>query len=322
LRPIGWDADLIIWDSHPLSLGATPTQVFIDGIPQLEAPVIVHKPEAFQHAPDVPNFDREAQEALEYEGLPPLTPNATDAGTVVFVNVKSITLPSADGPQEVFATVDAQLGTAVVVRGALACYGVCVAADTVGARVVDLRGGSIAPGLTTFGSELGLSEIRGEPSTRDGAVFEPLLGNPPEAAAGFVHAADGLRFAGRDTLYVAFFSPSVMTLSTPIDRLAYRAGVTKAVAVPLGFAFTKGIGAFFSTGAAHRLEAAAIIQRATALHVQIGAFGVPSVSTQVAALRKTLLTLPADTDGEVAETVVRVRRVRRALRAREIVVGN
>ncbi|KAN0081191.1 hypothetical protein V8E55_008815 [Tylopilus felleus] len=30
-------SDLAIWDSHPLALGATPVQVFIDGIPQLEA---------------------------------------------------------------------------------------------------------------------------------------------------------------------------------------------------------------------------------------------------------------------------------------------
>lgn len=33
-----YDADLVLWDSHPLALGATPLQVFIDGIPQLRKP--------------------------------------------------------------------------------------------------------------------------------------------------------------------------------------------------------------------------------------------------------------------------------------------
>jgi adenine deaminase len=27
----GYDADLVVWDSHPLSVGATPFQVFVDG---------------------------------------------------------------------------------------------------------------------------------------------------------------------------------------------------------------------------------------------------------------------------------------------------
>ena len=61
---IGWDADLVIWDSHPLSLGATPKQVIIDGIPQLPTPYIVEKPDAFQVAPKVPNFDKEAKETV------------------------------------------------------------------------------------------------------------------------------------------------------------------------------------------------------------------------------------------------------------------
>ncbi|KAF7556147.1 hypothetical protein G7Z17_g1641 [Cylindrodendrum hubeiense] len=33
----GYDADIVVWDSHPLAIGATPLQVFIDGVPQLES---------------------------------------------------------------------------------------------------------------------------------------------------------------------------------------------------------------------------------------------------------------------------------------------
>jgi hypothetical protein len=33
---VGYDADLVIWDREPLELGATPLQVFIDGVPQFD----------------------------------------------------------------------------------------------------------------------------------------------------------------------------------------------------------------------------------------------------------------------------------------------
>ena len=61
---VGWDADLVIWDSHPLALGATPIQVIIDGIPQLPARFVVEKPHSFQVVPKVPNFDKEANSTV------------------------------------------------------------------------------------------------------------------------------------------------------------------------------------------------------------------------------------------------------------------
>lgn len=61
---VGWDADLVIWDSHPLNLGATPTQVIIDGIPQFSTQFAVQKSQSFQVAPKVPNFDKETQETV------------------------------------------------------------------------------------------------------------------------------------------------------------------------------------------------------------------------------------------------------------------
>lgn len=35
VRP-GYDADIVIWDDHPLPVGATPTEVFVDGRPVLK----------------------------------------------------------------------------------------------------------------------------------------------------------------------------------------------------------------------------------------------------------------------------------------------
>lgn len=202
----GYDADIVIWDSHPLSLGATPKQVFIDGIPQLDHPFSTEKSEDLQKAPKTPNFDKEAADAIKYEGLPPLIPEKSISGTVVFANVSSMTVRSAEGG--VASTFEAQgdeLGILVVENGRVSCAGLnsrCVSQlDIPEAEIVDLRGGTISPGLVSFGAPLGLEEIEGEISTSDGYVFDSLSKSVPGIVGGdnaVIHAADGLRFATRD----------------------------------------------------------------------------------------------------------------------------
>jgi imidazolonepropionase-like amidohydrolase len=64
----GLDADIVLWDSHPLSLGATPSQVFIDGIPQLEG-MKLEKPAALQAAPKTPKFSKEAKLAVKVNNI-------------------------------------------------------------------------------------------------------------------------------------------------------------------------------------------------------------------------------------------------------------
>ncbi|KAI0710537.1 hypothetical protein C8Q76DRAFT_858520 [Earliella scabrosa] len=36
-KRVRYDADIVLWDSHPLALGATPQQVWIDGVAQINA---------------------------------------------------------------------------------------------------------------------------------------------------------------------------------------------------------------------------------------------------------------------------------------------
>jgi urease alpha subunit len=57
IRP-GYDADVVVWDSHPLALGATPTKVLVDGILQLHNAHVLDKPKSFRELPRVPDFDR------------------------------------------------------------------------------------------------------------------------------------------------------------------------------------------------------------------------------------------------------------------------
>ncbi|KIJ61332.1 hypothetical protein HYDPIDRAFT_96756, partial [Hydnomerulius pinastri MD-312] len=277
----GYDADVVVWDSHPLALGATPKQVWIDGIPQIENPFVSSKPITFQSVPTTPNFDKEAAEAIKYEGLPPLMPTKAKSNTVVFTNVGSVFARNGVDIEEVFAATEDATGVVVVRGGQVVCHGSsagCLSTvDFAGENVesFDLKGGSVSPGFVSYGSPLGLEEIQGESSTQDGVVYDPLSGDIPSILEGssVIKAVDGLQFTGRDTL------------------LAYRAGVTSAITAPSSYGLVSGLSTAFSTGAAHGLEAGAVIQDVAALHVNIGytRSGSPSVSTKIAALRKLLL---------------------------------
>ncbi|KAJ7510409.1 carbohydrate esterase family 9 protein [Mycena galericulata] len=272
-------SDLVIWDSHPLALGATPVQVFIDGVPQLTDPHIVEKPDTFQRTPPVPNFDKEAQEAVEYDGLPPLEPTSVTTRPVVFVNVRTVFAPAASGVEELYSSADDDaLGTVIAQDGRITCIGVC-SVDIADAPVIDLQAGSISPGLVSFGSPLGLEHIAAEESTIDGLIYDPLSKDGvPDIVGGdgaIIRAADGLLYGTRDAL------------------LAYRAGVTSAVVAPASRGAFGGLGVAFALGAAHKLERGAVLQEITAVHMTVkqyfSQFSGPSVSTQIALLRRLLL---------------------------------
>ncbi|EMD37398.1 hypothetical protein CERSUDRAFT_114069 [Gelatoporia subvermispora B] len=272
----GYDADIVLWDSHPLALGATPKQVWIDGIPQLERPHSHAKPAEAQHVPKVPNFDEEADKTLEFDGLPPLEAEQVKGQTVVFTNVSTVILRDAAGLHETYATTS-QDGVVVVKDGAITCHGTMPSCSSfvegTKERHVNLEGGAIMPGLTSFGTPLGLEEIGSERSTSDGFVYDPLIQSVPKIIGeegAVVRAVDGLQFGTRDAL------------------LAYRSGVTTAITAPKSVDFLSGMGTAFSTGAAHKLEKGAVVQDVTAFHIGIHHSGQASVSTKIAALRHLL----------------------------------
>ncbi|KAJ7485567.1 amidohydrolase-domain-containing protein [Mycena latifolia] len=266
----GYDADLVLWDSHPLALGATPIQVFIDGIPQLSNPHISKKSASHQHAPKPPNFDQERMDAIKYEGVPPLEPATRTTEAVLFRNVSSLWTAGArarEAPGNVLVA-----GGAIVWTGSDATFAPAVAD---GALTVDLEGGSIAPALVSAGSLIGLQEIAMEKSTTDGPVFDPLDMELPTILGEHVlmRAADGLQFGTRDAL------------------LAYRDGVASAITAPAGGIF-HGLSVSFSLGARHKLEKGAVIQDVAAVHISISPLFASSVSTQIATLRRLLLEPP------------------------------
>ncbi|EIM86583.1 composite domain of metallo-dependent hydrolase [Stereum hirsutum FP-91666 SS1] len=299
----GYDADLVIWDSHPLSLGATPTQTYIDGIAQLPSPHTITSPKSSDllHAPKVPNYDKEAEKAVRYEGLPPLMDVASLEGTVVFRNVSRVykRVPVEDvevggvgegvGVREV--TEEYVVGRAlnsvvngdVLVRaGRLIPSSLVSSADIAstlaqgGVRVMNVGGGSLSPALVGAGTSIGLQEIAMEDSTVDGDVWDIFIdGGKGEGLLGnetVIRAVDGLQFATRDAL------------------LSYRNGVTTALTSPTSSGFLSGLGVAFSLGTPHKLAKGAVVQDVTALHVAIDHQSVrPSVSTEISALRRLLV---------------------------------
>lgn len=75
-----------------------------------------------------------------------------------------------------------------------------------------------------------------------------------------------------------------------MTSLAYRSGVTKGVTAPTHTRFLSGLSTVFSLGVMHDFEPGAIIQNVAGLHISIRHFsGTPSISTQIAALRRLLL---------------------------------
>ncbi|KAK0203390.1 hypothetical protein DFS33DRAFT_1383654 [Desarmillaria ectypa] len=272
----GYDADVVVWDSHPLALGATAKQVYIDGIAQFDKFYSRTKPPSHQHVPKTPDFDQDALDAVRYDGLPPLQAKISTSDVVVFTNVTSVFVKSSRRIQQVFSAASDRPGIVVVKDGKIVCRGrgLCpeVHSDS-NVRRVNLMGGSIAPGLTTVGLPLGLVDIDFEDSTKDGLVIDPFLSEIPSLVGGgetIIRAVDGLQFASPDML------------------LAYRGGVTTAVTAPESSGFLSGLSAAFTTGAAHKLEDGAVIQDVAALHVMASMSSPISVSTQLGALRRLL----------------------------------
>ncbi|EEB92539.1 hypothetical protein MPER_08936, partial [Moniliophthora perniciosa FA553] len=161
----GWDADLVIWDSHPLTLSATPIQVFIDGIPQLEslsASSVGPSPLKQQTVPTTPNWDAETAEAVKFNGLPPLEGKVVGkvgkgGKGVVFEGVGSMYVKRDGKVVEVFSS--AERAGVLVEDGRISCiqgvrtteFRTCTLNELRNGREdhvkLDLKGGSLSYAL-------------------------------------------------------------------------------------------------------------------------------------------------------------------------------
>jgi imidazolonepropionase-like amidohydrolase len=211
----GADADVVIWDSHPLQLAATPVKVWVDGVLQIPVPSKTNKEtiievgkgkegDEWQEVPRVPKWDKERKATDLWEGLPPLQGKMKD-GKIVFSNVGHLLKKGLNGSiEEVLSdSAGGEIGVVVVDNGRIECVGASCLGVAGTANMIDLHGGSISPGLMSFGSPLGLEEIAEEPSTSDGMPYNAFRANIPDVlddSGGVLRAMDALMFHTRNAL--------------------------------------------------------------------------------------------------------------------------
>ncbi|KAI1763494.1 hypothetical protein GGR53DRAFT_520936 [Hypoxylon sp. FL1150] len=207
----GYDADLVVWDSHPLTLGATPLQVVVDGKTFINASEKLWEASAKREqvlAPALPSRSQEISEA-------------------VLSNT-----------------------TAVVRGGVLQCVGEScedVASEVVakGIPELHLKDVHILPGIVSATRSHGLSELIAEPSTQDGALSGTDLSRGISAADGLRFGDRRLAIThrrGLTTLITAPMSDGFLHgLST-----AFRPGATHSLSP--GAVIKRDVSLFLSIG--------------------------------------------------------------------------
>ncbi|CAG8725565.1 4624_t:CDS:2, partial [Dentiscutata erythropus] len=260
----GYDADVVVWDSHPLDLGATPLEVYIDGIPQFNTSSCVLGNDSSKQIPSksIPksNFTREPAKSQ-------LT------SSIVLKNVGKIYV---DKNHVIDTTSSTQGDIRVIIKdGIVECIGInCTEPDHISSyEVIDLNGGYVLPGFIAVAPSLGLSEIDSESSTSDGKVT--AVSNPNDAEK-IIYAIDGLKLGGKHL------------------EAAYKAGILTAVTAPLSSkGVFIGVSMAFETGGSSDYDPNPIVKEHVALHANIGAefkyTTIPTVSGQIALIRKALL---------------------------------
>jgi hypothetical protein len=272
----GYDADVVIWDSHPLALGATPIQVFIDGVPIFDEETAEKKLHAKPERQEIPK-SREFDEIEALTGE--VESEEMNQKEFVATGIRKAYLRRGNG-LEVLSSTSESL-TMVVRGGRIECLSTSCSdevgiAAAQGFPIYQLRNGCILPGLTILSPGHGLLDIESEGSTIDGIV------NGNDDVKNVVYAKDGLKFDGKHL------------------ARAQKAGILNLVTAPLSNGFLQGVSVAFKSAGKSVLDPGAVIQEEVALHFSIsyGSNGgnTPSISSQIATLRKLLLQSVNDTD--------------------------
>ena len=246
----GLDADIVVWDSDPLSVGATPIQVWVDGAPQFKDPVILEKPISSPIKPDHTLANIKSRIEMDED--------------VVFTGVSRILISG----MELSLKSDTEANV-VISNGAILCAGICESEMSVArernTRVIQLKNGHLTPPFTAFGSGLGLLEIDAEKDTQNGPYTT------------WSRAVDGLAFGGKH-LTSAFEHGVTRAISAPSTGSINAKGVSVGFSTRANHALEKG--------AVWEAEAAAHYT----LTLRAKNAETESISAAIDALRKKLLT--------------------------------
>ncbi|GKT46209.1 uncharacterized protein ColSpa_06390 [Colletotrichum spaethianum] len=227
VRP-GYDADLAIWDSHPLSVGATTVQVFIDGREILEPTASLKILKNPTKETDLvlpksrPWIDQDQKQLVCSEAL-------AAESRIVFTGIKGFLLesPSADFNTDS----EGEAGLAMTVfNGDITCLGPkakCLPSQKHEKVLrIDLNDGYVTPGLVAFGNNIGIIDIPSESSTGDGSPGRN--GNALNQQKDLHFAKYGIHFGGR-----GFGRARVGGVTKVITAPTFAGGVIQGVSVGL-----------------------------------------------------------------------------------------
>jgi imidazolonepropionase-like amidohydrolase len=244
----GYDADIVVWNSHPLSIGATPLQVYIDGKPTLDPKEVADTmPSAmFESTPDIyqPQMRFSPSPETKQDMCEKINSKGKD---IVITGIKRSFMKSPSNNA-------AQVGdfTMIMNSGNVVCFGPseeCVS-KTAGSSTIQLKNGHVLPGLIAVSTSLGLSEIDSEQETSDGTVSRKLDVLDPENVN---YAKFGVHLDGK-----AF-------------KRARYGGVTKAITSPItGGGILVGVSVGIKTSGKQNILNGGVFQDDVALHFVIG----------------------------------------------------
>ncbi len=259
----GFDADLVVWDSHPLSVGATALQVYIDGKPTLE------REKVSQVMPESIDID-----TMLAKPIVRTTPEQEVKETLCKEVEKQGSKISISGITHSFLrdydiASSAEKLTMVIDNGKIICFDsseLCITSSS-NSIPITLKNGHVLPGLTAVSVSLGLLEISGEDSSSDGVSTSSL------DVKDVSYAKYGIHLEGRG------FSRA---------RIA---GVTRAITPPLTAGLVEGVSVGFKTSGKKTILNGGIFEEDVALHFTVGQEmrgkgGLSSVSAGISKLRQ------------------------------------
>ncbi|KAH8680468.1 hypothetical protein BGZ61DRAFT_359170 [Ilyonectria robusta] len=280
----GYDADIVIWDSHPLAIGATPLQVFIDGNPQLESSdVKLSMGLTFQdplpddtHIPVAPPMRSEPAAADRIS----FCARAHRANSSYVIT--GITRSFLDGhPAMRHVTVGIQSNnmTLVIENGRITCLSGgddcdqrLIQQDQEQVTTLHLRSGHVLPGLTAVTASLGLTEI----------TLNFDSGNGMADPRRDVSRPDNIDFAKYG-----------VQLEGKAFARARMGGITRAISPPLSLGgFLHGVSVGISTDTSLSLHNGGIFQPDVGLHVTLDSSAMltyGTISNSVAKIRRLIM---------------------------------
>lgn len=163
---IGKDADIVVWDRHPLHLGAKPIYIFIEGHLVKQNNLDVRKDLLSYKSP----FRSWKMVSSPSNICESISDNSNTLNSYAIINANIYT-GSTYLPNSI----------AVIKNGIYECVGNC---NTTNIDVIfDLKNGTMTPGLIMNGMLFGTKEVDQESSWQNGKMAEGINGNPLAAVS-------------------------------------------------------------------------------------------------------------------------------------------